>query len=80
MKIKINFCLQDELSNCEREHHDVLLSLLFPIYQNLALVLIRKAEFHRCDISAADKESFRCYRQDIADTMVSNYVIMLSLN
>uniref|UniRef100_A0A1B6C273 Importin-13 n=1 Tax=Clastoptera arizonana TaxID=38151 RepID=A0A1B6C273_9HEMI len=68
--------LQDEMSTCEKEQYEALLPLLFPVYQNLALVLIRKGEFHRSEISAADKEVFRCYRQDIADSLNYCYNVL----
>lgn len=64
---------QDDLFSMEREKQRVLLEIVYPIYTNLLVILIRKAEFPPDDmtVSSEDKEGFRCYRQDIADTVVN---------
>lgn len=66
---------QDELLSCDARQYQLLLPILSPIYHSLAVVLIHKSEFptDEQNLSAEDKEAFRCYRQDIADTLVSVY-------
>lgn len=52
------------------------LELIGPLYSHLAKILVRKAQ--QPDESSLDKwtledlETFRCYRQDISDTLVSH--------
>lgn len=72
------YILQDELLSCDASQYQLLLSILAPVYHSLALVLIRKSEFPADDqnISAEDKEAFRCYRQDIADTLMYCYNVL----
>ncbi|XP_046679331.1 importin-13 [Homalodisca vitripennis] len=72
------YILQDELMACDTDKHQALLPIILPIYTSLALVLIHKAEFPAdgMSVSVEDKEAFRCYRQDIADTMMYCYNVL----
>jgi hypothetical protein len=58
---------------CDADRHRELLPVILPVYTSLAAVLVHKAEFppDNMAISSEDREAFRCYRQDIADTMVN---------
>ncbi|XP_054276108.1 importin-13 [Macrosteles quadrilineatus] len=72
------YILQDELIACDMDKHQELMPLIVPVYTNLAAVLVHKAEFppDNMSISTEDKEAFRCYRQDIADTMMYCYNVL----
>ncbi|XP_039296258.1 importin-13-like [Nilaparvata lugens] len=49
----------------------VLLPYVIPIFKDLVLILLRKCEYPRdMELCAEDKETFRWYRTDIADTLV----------
>lgn len=70
------YMLQDEvLSNDNVAQRTKALELIGPLYSHLTLILVRKAQ--QPDESSIDKwnvddlETFRCYRQDISDTLVS---------
>lgn len=71
------YMLQDEVLSTDCEEQRVkCVELITPVYVHLAHILVRKAR--RPDEDSIDKwtiddlESFRCYRQDISDTLVSN--------
>lgn len=67
----------------DSDKHQLLMPVILPVYSNLALVLIHKAEFppDRLTVSSEDREAFRCYRQDIADTMVQiMYILYINLH
>lgn len=51
----------------------LLLELFRPYFERLIEVLIRKGQLPENDsmFTSEDKETFRCYRVDITDTMVS---------
>lgn len=70
------YMLQDEvLSNEDIIHKNKCLELIGPLYSHLAKILVHKAQ--QPDEESLDKwsiddlETFRCYRQDISDTLVS---------
>lgn len=76
------YMLQDEIMSSENEaQRTKCLQLITPLYVHLSHILVRKAQ--RPDEDSIDKwttddlESFRCYRQDISDTLVS--VILLAI-
>lgn len=50
-----------------------LLPILGPVYQELILILLRKSQYphDNSEFSSEDKETFRWYRQDVADTLVT---------
>lgn len=52
------------------------MKLLGPIYKELVNVLITKAQLPdgRQNLSQQDLELFRCYRQDIGDTLVRRMI------
>lgn len=51
------------------------IELFTPVYSSLIQVLMRKVQYPADDVlnsmTAEEKEQFRCYRQDISDTVVS---------
>lgn len=70
------YMLQDEvLSNENVVQKTKALELIGPLYSHLTLILVRKAqqpdELSIDKWNADDLETFRCYRQDISDTLVS---------
>lgn len=70
------YMLQDEvLSNENVAQKTKALELIGPLYSHLTLILVRKAqqpdELSIDKWNADDLETFRCYRQDISDTLVS---------
>lgn len=70
------YMLQDEvLSNDNVTQKMKALELIGPLYSHLTLILVRKAqqpdESSIGKWNADDLETFRCYRQDISDTLVS---------
>lgn len=69
------YMLQDEiLSNENSEEKMKCLELIGPLYSHLTHILVRKAQQpDEASIekwSTDDLETFRCYRQDISDTLV----------
>ena len=50
----------------------ILLELFRPYFERLIEVLISKGQLpeNDCIFASEDKETFRCYRVDITDTMV----------
>lgn len=65
-----------------QEHAAHYLKLLTPVYINLVHVLLRKAQYPDDSVyksmNGDEKEIFRCYRQDIADTIVSIYLSLVA--
>ncbi|RZF36601.1 hypothetical protein LSTR_LSTR007304 [Laodelphax striatellus] len=63
------YLLQDEL--LRMNDRSELLPYVIPIFKDLVLILLRKCEYPRdMELCAEDKETFRWYRTDIADTLV----------
>lgn len=53
--------------------------MIKPYYRELVHIMLRKSMYPALDDSSwslDDKEVFRCYRQDIADTFVYCYVVL----
>lgn len=70
------YLLQDEiLSYDDASQRKKALELITPLYSHLTAILVKKAQQpdeHSIDKwNSDDLESFRCYRQDISDTLVS---------
>ena len=58
------------------EKQGLLLELFRPYFERLIEVLISKGQLPANDsiFTSEDKESFRCYRVDITDTMVTKHL------
>lgn len=72
------YILQDDIIASEPEQFHVYVALLSPVYRTLAEVMLRKSmlPFVESAWTAEEKELLRCYRQDIADTMMYCYSIL----
>lgn len=74
------YILQDNLQNLEAEQYQLLLPMFQPVYLGLIENLLIKVQFPPDEVydtwSAEEKEQFRCYRQDIGDTMMYAYSIL----
>jgi hypothetical protein len=73
------YMLQDELIRLPKEGVKEAREVLVPIYQEVTEVLLVKSQYPPTGeppLTAADAELFRCYRQDIADTMVYCYYMV----
>ncbi|RWS16817.1 importin-13-like protein [Dinothrombium tinctorium] len=72
------YTFQDDIIASEEEKLGTYLSVFSPLYQSLIETLINKVQYppdviYDKDWSNEDKESFRCYRQDIGDTFMYCY-------
>lgn len=72
------YMLQDEIMSSENEEQrNRCMQLITPLYVHLTHILVRKARRPGEDSidkwTIDDLESFRCYRQDISDTLVSSW-------
>lgn len=67
------YTLQDQIICQERPQYDLCMSYTEPIYRELVNILMCKARLpdEKNPMSKEDAESFRCFRQDIGDTMVN---------
>ncbi|KAL0277773.1 UNVERIFIED_CONTAM: hypothetical protein PYX00_004941 [Menopon gallinae] len=72
------YILQDLICNSKVEDYELYIKLLGPIYKELLEVLMVKAQLPdpKLNLSQDDLESFRCYRQDIGDTLTCCYTIL----
>lgn len=63
---------QDDIIASEPEQFHLYVALLSPVYRTLAEVMLHKSMLPAIEDSwsGEEKELLRCYRQDIADTMV----------
>lgn len=75
------YMLQDEVLSSDSESgRTKMLGLIGPVYAHLARVLVRKSQ--QPDEDSLDKwtsddlEMFRCYRQDISDTLLYCYEVL----
>lgn len=75
--INLGNFFQDEIILSSSEDHILFMKYLGPIYEKLVNILITKAQLPGVEqnFSKQDLESFRCYRQDISDTLVIIYII-----
>lgn len=77
------YILQDDIVASDEERAREYLQLFQPLYQKLIQTLLVKVQYP-CDAvyenewNADDKESFRCYRQDIGDTFTYCYNMLRS--
>jgi len=67
----------------ESVRNEEILNIIRPFYKKLIVILMRKS-MQPCDMSdwsREDKDTFRCYRQDIEDTYVrmSNQSVAIQL-
>ena len=66
------YILQDDIIACEPPQYEACVATYAPIYQNLVDALLRKAMYNlkENEWTPDQRESFRCYRTDIADTIM----------
>lgn len=81
MALSFWYILQEDIISSDEGRCQSLIQLFYPTYIALMHVLMGKAQYPEWNNfqrhwSADDKEKFRCYRQDIADTMMSSYSIL----
>lgn len=75
------FMLQDEVLSYEHEiERQRCLEAIQPVYAHLVKILVRKSklpdEQNVTKWNSDDLETFRCYRQDIADTLLCCYDVL----
>ncbi|XP_069674561.1 importin-13 isoform X2 [Periplaneta americana] len=72
------YILQDDIIASEPEQFHLYVALLSPVYRALAEVMLHKSMLPAAEDawSSEEKELLRCYRQDIADTMMYCYSIL----
>lgn len=74
----IPFFYKDDIVSSEQDKVASYLTLFNPLYQTLMDTLIKKVQYppdqiYEHEWTNEDKESFRCYRQDIGDTFMYCY-------
>jgi hypothetical protein len=77
------YILQDDIIASDEERAREYLQFFQPLYQKLIQTLLVKVQFpsdaiYETEWHADDKESFRCYRQDIGDTFMYCYNMLRS--
>lgn len=74
------YSLQDDILSTSSEECAKYLLKVVPYYRDLVCILLRKSMFPSTDNSRSwsldDREIFRCYRQDIADTFMYCYNVL----
>lgn len=73
------YALQDDLATLDQPFESRALVALKPIYYRLAEALLRKSALPASPSEAGDadeRELFRCYRQDAADTLDYCYIVL----
>nr|CAH7738201.1 unnamed protein product [Callosobruchus chinensis] len=73
------YTLQDDIISLGTAECAQLILTVKPYYRDLVCIMLRKSMYPTIDNSAwslDDKEVFRCYRLDIADTFMYCYVIL----
>ncbi|XP_018575465.1 importin-13 [Anoplophora glabripennis] len=73
------YTLQDDIISLETAECAQMILMIKPYYRDLVCIMLRKSMFPNVDDirwSLDDKELFRCYRQDIADTFMYCYVVL----
>lgn len=73
------YALQDDLATLDQPFESRALTALKPIYFRLAQALLRKSALPASPSEAGDadeRELFRCYRQDTADTLDYCYTVL----
>jgi hypothetical protein len=63
---------QDDIIASEAKQFDLYVAAMSPVYRTLAEVMLHKSmlPFAESAWTSEEKELLRCYRQDLADTMV----------
>lgn len=73
--------IQDLVLAGTEEYFDHYMGIFTPVYITLTNILLRKVAYPEDSLysgmSSEEKEQFRCYRQDIIDTVVSNLTLTL---
>ncbi|XP_059479172.1 importin-13 [Neocloeon triangulifer] len=78
MSFSFWYLLQDNMTNLATDAYPVIKMELQPVYSSLTEALLNKSVLPE-DLdswSAEDQERFRCYRQDVADTMMYCYNVL----
>ncbi|KAK3089277.1 hypothetical protein FSP39_002274 [Pinctada imbricata] len=74
------YLLQDEITESESEKRSLLIPIFRPVFFSLVEALLIKVQYPDDEEyntwSAEEKEMFRCYRQDIGDTMMYAFGIL----
>ena len=72
------YILQDDIIACEPEQYQQCVALFGPIYTALVNAMLHKSMYDPKDAewSADQRESLRCYRTDIADTIMYSFNIL----
>ncbi|CAF1155266.1 unnamed protein product [Rotaria magnacalcarata] len=73
------YALQEEVTSIDDDEQRIILLELFrPYFERLIEVLISKGQLPENDSSftSEDKETFRCYRVDITDTMMCMHTVL----
>lgn len=72
------YILQDDIIACEPEQYQQCVALFGPVYTALVNTMLVKSMYDPKDgqWTADQRESFRCYRTDIADTIMYSFNIL----
>lgn len=73
------YTLQEDILSLDTAECASLMLMIKPYYRDLVCIMLRKSMFpsdENYNWSLEDKEMFRCYRQDIADTFMYCYVVL----
>jgi len=72
------YILQDDIIACEPEQYQHCVAVLGPVYTALVNAMLAKSMYdpRDPDWTADQRESFRCYRTDIADTIMYSFNIL----
>lgn len=72
------YILQDDIIACEPEQYQQCVALFGPVYTALVNAMLHKSMYDPKDSewSADQRESLRCYRTDIADTIMYSFNIL----
>lgn len=72
------YILQDDIIACEPEQYQQCVALFGPVYTALVNAMLHKSMYDPKDgeWSADQRESLRCYRTDIADTIMYSFNIL----
>jgi len=72
------YILQDDIIACEPEQYQMCVALFGPVYTALVQTMLIKSMYDPNDNvwTADQRESFRCYRTDVADTIMYSFNIL----
>ncbi|KAL1429283.1 hypothetical protein MTO96_016494 [Rhipicephalus appendiculatus] len=70
--------LQDSVTTCEGSQRESLLLMLHPLWENLFVTLLRKAQLppDESQWDSEEKDALRCYRQDIGDCIMALFDVL----